>query len=309
MVSRILVPTDFSAPSDAALMYARLFGNAFDASLHLLHVTATHSPPPHAAIGSRDRDPAVLRELRDRLSADDRRRHNVVRLVEGSDPAGHIAHYARTANIGLIVMGTHGRSGVSRLLMGSVAEKVVRTAPCPVLTVHTAPRPSVAGFRRILVPTDFSASSDAALGCARLLAGRFGASVHLLHVLEEIGVDGGMGSEVFVTESPEARSMRLMDARDRLKHQISTADRIELHATTEVIFGPPAQTIVDYAADNAFDVIVMGTHGRTGMSHLMVGSVAERVVRAAARPVMTTREVWRQAESTVPVADLVRTPA
>ena len=203
----------------------------------------------------------------------------------------------------LIVMGTHGRGGIARVLMGSVAEKVVRTAPCPVFTTNGALRASAKGFRRILVPTDFSAPSDAALDCARRLAAGFAASVHLLHVLTEVS-DRETGSELFVSEPPEARSIRLIDARDRLKHRITADDRVTLRATSEVIFGSPAQIIVDYAADNYFDLIVMGTHGRTGMAHLLVGSVAERVVRTAGCPVFTTQHAWEPAADVVLQKDL-----
>jgi nucleotide-binding universal stress UspA family protein len=297
MLERILVPTDFSAPSDAALSYARLLAKTYDASLHLLHVTATRSTPPDVAVDSSNRKPTV-RKLRSLLTAEDRRQRVVVRVIEAPNPARQIVRYATAMDAGLVVMGNHGRNGVARVLMGSVAEKVMRTAPCPVLTVHGALRASAAGFRRILVPTDFSPPSDGALDCARRLAASFTASLHLLHVLEEGPSAGALGSEMFVNESPGARSLRLTDARDRLKRQISDPLKA-LHATTEVIFGSPAQVIADYAADTGFDLIVMGTHGRTGMAHLLVGSVAERVIRTAHCPVMTTRATWNTAAAAV----------
>jgi nucleotide-binding universal stress UspA family protein len=304
MLERILVPTDFSAPSDAVLSYARLLANTYDASLHLLHVTATRSTPPSAPSDSWNREPAALCQLRDRLTADDRRRRIVVRVLEAPDPARQIVRYARAMDIDLIVMGTHGRSAVAQLLMGSVAEKVVRTAPCPVFTAHDALRASAAGFRRILMPTDFGLPSYAALNCARRLAASFAASLHLLHVLEEVPSTGGIGwSELFINESPEARSLRLRDARDRLKQQISDG-RVTLGATTEVIVGSPARVIANYAADNRFDLIVMGTHGRTGMAHLLLGSVAERVVRSASCPVVTTQYTWQRAAAVMQQAEM-----
>lgn len=299
MISRILVPTDFSAQADAALAYARLFGKTFNASLHLLHVTP-HLPPPHAAANLPDGRLPALKELRDRIPRDPWCRYATVRLAEGTDPASHITDYATSASIALIVMGTHGRGGVARMVMGSVAETVVRTAPCPVLTVHGAAGSSV-GFRRILVPTDFSAASGAALDVALLLAARFAASLHLLHVLPEIYVDGG--SEAFTAEAPEIRTLRLMNARERLAHRVP--DHCPSSMTTEAIFGAPAETIAAYAADNHFDLIVMGTHGRMGIAHLLRGSVAERVVRTAQCPVMTTRTVWTHAEAMFPATDLV----
>lgn len=301
MRCQILVPTDFSPPSDAALSYARLLGNTFDASLHLLHVTGAHSTPPRTPADSRDRVPAALRDLRNRLTAGDRSPDVGVLAIEAPDPAAQIVRTARSMDVSLIVMGTHGRGGIARVLMGSVAEKVVRTAPCPVFTTNGALRAPARGVRRILVPTDFSAPSDAALHCARRLAAGFAASVHLLHVLTEVSASS---SELFVSEPPEARSIRLIDARDRLKHRITADDRVTLRVTSEVIFGSPAQIIVDYAADNYFDLIVMGTHGRTGMAHLLVGSVAERVVRTAGCPVFTTQHAWEPAADVVLHKDL-----
>jgi len=285
MFGRILVPMDFSAPSDAALEHARAFARTWNGSLHLLHVTAERLTPPHAA--GDHADPTAMREIRDRLVDADRERRLTIRVVERKPPAEAIINYARFAHIELIVMGTHGRTGVAHLLMGSVAESVVRSAPCPVLTVHQGSA-STPAFTRILVPTDFSEPSDAALDCARSLQVQFGASIHLLHVLEEEQIAGPFGAEVFVTESPEAREGRLRDARERLAHRISPADRASGRMTTEVLFGQVASTIVNYASDNGFDLVVMGTHGRTGLAHLLMGSVAERVIRSAACPVLTT---------------------
>jgi nucleotide-binding universal stress UspA family protein len=286
MFARILVPTDFSAPSDAALEYARLFARAWGGALHLLHVTGEHLTPPHEG-GDRNAEPAAMRQIRDRLTDDDRQRRLTIRVVERSAPAEAILRYAPSAEIDLIVMGTHGRSGVAHLLMGSVAEKVLRSAQCPVLTVHRAPR-GAAPFTRILVPTDFSGPSDAALDCARALQLKFGAAIHLLHVLEDEQIAGPFGAEVFVAEAPETRAARLRDARERLSHRVSAADRENGRVTSEILFGPTASTIVHYADDNGFDLVLMGTHGRTGLAHLLMGSVAERVVRSAACPVMTT---------------------
>ena len=288
MFDRILVPTDFSVSSDAALELARTFRTTFGGSLHLLHITTDVLVPPHAAGHHRENQLAAVKALRERLTAEDRGSHSVIRLVERANPAQAIKDYARSAGIGLIVMGTHGRGGVAHFLLGSVAEAVVRTAPCPVLTVRAPGLQDVAAFRRILVPTDFSGPSDAALDCARTLTERFGGSIHLLHVLEERPVEEPFGSEVFVSELPEVRAARLREAQERLSHRVSARDREMKCVTTEVIFGTTARTIVDYAADNGFDLIVMGTHGRTGIAHLLMGSVAERVVRTATCPVIST---------------------
>lgn len=293
MFDRLLVPTDFSAPSDAALVYARELAGTFGAKLHVLHVLGNEFlravvADPH------DLEATALRHLQERLTDDDRRRFQVVPAIERSDaPQDEIVSYARAHTIDLIVMGTHGRTGMAHALMGSVAETVLRTSPCPVLTLREAPRArkgTDAGRRRILVATDFSEPSDAALDCARVLAAPMGAALHLLHVLEDPRVSGSFGSEVYyLADSPATRTTRLKEAQERLAHRITADDRARLGATTEVIFGSGASTIVEYAADNEFNLIVMGTHGRSGIAHLLMGSVAEAVVRRASCPVLTLR--------------------
>ena len=137
MLARILVPTDFSAPSEAALTYGRELANRFDAALHLIHIA--ENPFLRAVVGDRrSLEEAAMRWLQDRLTDADRRR-GAVAIVEHSDePADEILRYAKSANIDLIVMGTHGRTGLARIVLGSVAEAVVRAAPCPVLTVRSA---------------------------------------------------------------------------------------------------------------------------------------------------------------------------
>lgn len=150
MFTRILAAVDFSAPSDAALAHARVLATAFDARLHLLHVLPNVFL--RAVVGDpRDIESTVVDRMLDRAHTGDGREPRLVAAVERSDdPADEIVRYARTHAIDLIVMGTHGRRGVAHALMGSVAEQVVRGAPCPVLTVRTPP--SDKGFTHIPVP-------------------------------------------------------------------------------------------------------------------------------------------------------------
>jgi nucleotide-binding universal stress UspA family protein len=135
-LKQILVATDFSEVSTAAIDYGRDLARTFGASLQLLHVMENPFLRPTPA------DPhtiktATLRHLLDRLTDDDRLAlHATAALETSDDPAGEIVKYAKTHAVDLIVLGTHGRGGMAHLLLGSVAEKVVRTAPCPVLTVR-----------------------------------------------------------------------------------------------------------------------------------------------------------------------------
>jgi nucleotide-binding universal stress UspA family protein len=140
---RILVPTDFSDKSGAALTYGIALVERFGASLHLLHVVegiiGGEAVPwqlaPREEI-ERAIESSAWESLRSLLSADDQKRLHAEVALEGGAPFVEIIRYARTHDIDLIAMGTHGRSGVKHLLMGSVAEHVIRSSPCPVLTVH-----------------------------------------------------------------------------------------------------------------------------------------------------------------------------
>jgi len=134
-LKKVLVATDFEPASDAALVYGRALARSFGAALHLLHVAENQFLRPSPS------DPSVikassLRALDDRLTAEDRALNARTAVAVSDETADAIVHYAIDERIDLIVMGTHGRSALSQVLVGSVAERVVRTAPCPVLTVR-----------------------------------------------------------------------------------------------------------------------------------------------------------------------------
>ena len=137
MFERILIPIDFSPHSEAALAYGRELAQRCNSALHLMHIT--ENPFLRAAVSDRrSSEQAAAHWLDDRLTEADRRRGSVAIVEQSDEPAAEILRYAKSANIDLIVMGTHGRTGLARLVLGSVAEAVVRAAPCPVLTVRSA---------------------------------------------------------------------------------------------------------------------------------------------------------------------------
>jgi nucleotide-binding universal stress UspA family protein len=142
---------------------------------------------------------------------------------------------------------------------------------------------------RVLVATDFSPASGAALDFAKTLATRFGASLHVLHVLEDPYVTGAFAAEIYAPPPPGLRESWLRSAEETMAMLVSEADTAAFNITSDVVFGPIARTIVERAAQIGADLIVMGTHGRGGVAHLLMGSVAERVVRTAGCPVLTTR--------------------
>jgi universal stress protein A len=145
-------------------------------------------------------------------------------------------------------------------------------------------------IRKILVPLDFSPSSDHALAYARALAKDFGASLHLLHVIEDRLMTGPWPNEVYLGELPRLRKGLIDEAEQRLSAFASSTATTGLEVTAEVLIGGPSQAIVERAAAPDVDLIVMGTHGRTGITHFLIGSVAERVVRHAPCPVLIARE-------------------
>jgi nucleotide-binding universal stress UspA family protein len=146
---------------------------------------------------------------------------------------------------------------------------------------------------KILVPTDFSESADAALAYAKTLAGCLGASLHLLHVFTDPYGPAMYMPEVYVPMPEETRERALEDARARLAERLNADEEAYFRGARAIVSGLTAKQIVKYAADNGIALIVMGTHGRRGFSHLFLGSVAEHVVRTAPCPVLTVREARR----------------
>jgi len=147
-------------------------------------------------------------------------------------------------------------------------------------------------IRRILVPTDFSAPSEEALRYAADLAARLSASVVVVHVIHEPFIAGGEW-DLYVRDAPEMRQRLFSDASSRLSAVAETFERRGVHVTTDVRFGPPRDGIINAAEAAGADLIVMSTHGRSGLHHLLLGSVAEHVIRAAHCPVLAVREAAR----------------
>jgi len=143
-------------------------------------------------------------------------------------------------------------------------------------------------FTHILVPTDFSPASDAALACAKDLALRFNSRLTLLHAVNDPLATGVWTPDVYVPTTPEIRDGFLRTTKERLEAMLTTEERARFAVTFEARIGVPAAVIEDFAIEQKIDLIVMGTHGRRGLSHMLLGSVAERLVRHAQCPVLTT---------------------
>lgn len=144
-------------------------------------------------------------------------------------------------------------------------------------------------IKHILVATDFSLDADAALAYGLALAKAVRASVHLLHVVDNPLAAGMWSAEVYSTELAGLQINLVRDAEEQLRRGIRTLDRPGVTITSDVRTGRPAPTIVEFARERGIDLIVIGSHGRTGVAHLLVGSVAEHVVRTAPCPVLVVR--------------------
>jgi nucleotide-binding universal stress UspA family protein len=148
-------------------------------------------------------------------------------------------------------------------------------------------------LKNILLATDFSEPSAAALEYATSLAQAFGSCIHVLHVLEDLAAHAWT-TEVYVAALPGVHEEMERQARERLDAVFSAEDRARFRARTELRTGSPFVEIVRYARDEQIDLIIMGTHGRGPIAHMLLGSVAERVVRKAPCPVLTVRQAQHE---------------
>jgi nucleotide-binding universal stress UspA family protein len=284
LVKRILFATDFSSCANHAEKYVAVLAKAYGAAIDVVHVLEIY-PGMYSAV----QDP---RETVERVAEAVRRLQQPTAPVTGQQRPGIasvvICEAAMEHHADLIVLGTHGRTGLEHILLGSTAERVLTIAPCPVLTVRV-PKGSEARHTRapiklehVVVPIDFSGCSLDALEYGIQIAKDFRASLTLLHVLEPVpyGIDLTLGH---VAERDQEWVNR------QLKSLASTIGSYGVSVSTEIHGGLPADSIVEFVRASDYGLLVMGTHGRRGISHVMMGSVAEAVLRRAPWPVLVLK--------------------
>jgi nucleotide-binding universal stress UspA family protein len=283
---RILCPIDFSVASTEALHVAARIAVDHASELVVLH--SWYLPPvvfdelsyPADLVGAlaEDAERGVAAALDDVQSLGVTRVSS--RVVSGP-PWERIVEAAEAATeVDLIVLGTRGRTGSARMVLGSVAEMVVRHAPCSVLAV---PSGGNKPFQRVLCPIDFSPSSKYALELADDLATSAQSLVTLLHVLEPVG----FLNQTFAFEPGPDLVRR---SRAALEQWMAAIERTERHATTSVRVGRTNEELRVLLDDPArFDLVALGSHGRTGLRRMLLGSVAETIVRHAKCAVLVAR--------------------
>ena len=295
-MGRILCPVDFSDSSRQALDYAVGIARWYDAGITALHVIPpiTSMLPvsggglyPPLVFG-----PEELQQFRSELESF-ARASGVEALdtevVQGSVP-GEIVRFANELPADLLVMGTHGRSGFERLMLGSVTEKLLRKSPCPLLTVRPgspAVAPVNALFSRVLCAVDFSPASVRALTLAQSLAGEAAARLCVMHVLEPVSVFEPVVA-VGPDDLPAVNADHRREVRHRLEGLVSGDTRAFTDVAEVVVSGKPYREILRAADEQRSDLIVIGAHGgRLGLPAL--GSTTAHVVREALCPVLTVR--------------------
>lgn len=285
-IKKILFPTDFSETADAARVHAMELARRFDAQIIVLHVRTVYADDPQKIkeelekAAGEDALHARMGDLGDEVEVE-------TQVVRSVSQAGGILDFLFESKVDLVVMGTHGRSGLSRFLLGSVAEKVVRHAPCPVLTVGHVQKSYRASphYKKILVGFDFSKNSRQAALHAAHLARRFAAQLHVLYVLEQ---EVRPAHYDHWTESMKKALPEIeRDARQALEQILEGEKGVKPEIHVKVNASHTHTGIVEFAKKNEIDLIVLGTHGLSGLEHMLLGSTAERVVRLAACPVLT----------------------
>ena len=293
-IERILVPLDFSRASVEALDYAVWLAKQFHAAIHLVHVyppDEASSIPGAAHILLQSAE--AIERLNEELTGIHQKHVPTFRPeschIRAGRPYEVIVGLAREINADMIALSTRGHSGLKHLLLGSTAERIVRNGPCPVLVVRKRKQKSKAAtksfaIRTILVPTDFSQCSLSGTKYAALLARKLGATLRLFHAIypytnyvfvDRAGVRvSGLAEAVEETARQEMDALKQMDFLRGLKVE------------TEILPGAAVDEICAAGGEPDVDLIVTSTHGRTGLKHALIGSVAEHVVRYAERPVL-----------------------
>lgn len=284
--------------------YAVALAEKVGAAVTLVHIVEFPPPPPMPgmrAVTLSPQDSRIAKQAAVRLKTLARRQTkgklNLIPILRTGNSLHGIITAARQRAPDLIVMATHGYTAAKRVLLGSTTERVVRHAPCPVLTVparmtsrRTGKMPPL-DLKKILVPIDFSKTSETALPWAASLAAESNGELILLHVVQKFPIDYLLGHELMnetITPLMKQSEAELKQMGERLSKSKG------LKVSEMVRAGKPFKEICSAAQKLAADLIVLTTRGYTGLKHVWLGSTAERVIRHASRPVLAVRELNRK---------------
>ncbi len=298
-IKKVLFPTDFSEISNHALLYALKMAKIFDAELVMLHAVTLYENDPNDPSHDFPSLQGYCTELR--KAADDRIQICIEEageagvamrkvIVQGVSPHGTILDFVKEdGGIGMIVMSTHGRSGLAHALLGSVTENVIRYSPCPVLVVKNPehefvdPKTGELHLRKILFPIDFSKDSLHPIDILRAIASRNASEVILFHAIDvEI-------PPIYYTAGIESFLRLDTDLHDRIMghmEELAGNKLAGLKLRYAVQEGRPVDLIRSFARTEQIDLIVMGAAGSHGIGDFLFGSTASRVIQRAVCPVL-----------------------
>ncbi|ADE04896.1 universal stress protein [Haloferax volcanii] len=297
MFDQLLFPTDGSDGADAVLDHVVDMAAAHDATLHLLHVAPPEPERRPSLTGGSEGDGAGddpserRRSDGERFVSDAAARASqsdvtAVTSVERGEPYQVITEYAAEQGADLVVMPTHGRTGLSRLLLGSTTERVVRRSDVPVLTVRPDAATDLAyPYADVLTPTDGSACATAAVTFGSELAAATDAALHAVSVVNVAAFGADIRGPLLLDELEERASDAVDAASDTAAAAGVETIRKSVGRDVSIHDG-----ILAYIDEYDVDIVVMGTHGHTGFDRYMLGSVAEKLVRSSPVPVVTVRQ-------------------
>jgi len=292
-IKKVLFPTDFSDSAKRALPHALELSRRYEASLVLLHVATPYAEDPtrfeYQQLEAGKYQEYVEKRMGELSGGIEAGQMVTTHIGRDISAAQGILSYIQEEGIDLVVMGTHGHSALVEFFLGSVAERVVRAATCPVLTVaeYRDDYRNRAVYQNVLVAFDFSEHSRDAVRHAQEVARRFEAKLQILYVIEQEVHPAyyGRWKNAIRQELPQIEQ----EARESLKSTLGEENLAEIEVHVEVGKGKAHSEIVDFVMANQADLIVMGTHGLSGMERMLLGSTTERVVRIAPCPVLTVK--------------------
>ncbi len=296
----IIVPVDFSDTSRVALPYAYKLAQKYGSKITLLHAITMFEYDPHAPQHSFSAVDELYASVEasahnycDKIIEDANKKSKDITIEKvmerGISPHEVITGYSKNNSADLIVMATHGRSGFAHVLLGSVTEKVIQTAPCPVLVTKKPRHADLKKllFNNILVPTDFSESSQQAMEYAIALAKQYNARINLMHALEVRFHPAyyAAGVESIFQLDPDVKPR----IQARLEAFLQSFDLSGIEVTTSITEGSSHTEIIKQAESEKHDLIVMSTRGHDEIADYLIGSTTDRVIKSAPCPVFVTR--------------------
>jgi nucleotide-binding universal stress UspA family protein len=291
-IQNILVPIDFSEMSIQAIKAAKRMARGSAATIHLAHVRqfdyagfSAPAPPlvPCSLITyEQEREKRVLKEL-NALAREHGVSSATCHVLSGGPAFDEICRFAQQVPADLIVMPTHGRTGLKHVFLGSTAERIVQHSHCPVFVVREKNRRSKTGplhsINTILVPVDFSDCSREGLRYAIGFANQFAARIILLHATYLGYIYSAEGTALY--DIPALQKTARKNAERQMRQLVGSVNFGGVKFETAFTDGSPVLDICTFAKDHGVDLIVTSTHGLTGFKHVLIGSIAEKLVRHA----------------------------